>query len=313
MEKELHETQPASPPVATPDPVPSFPTKMHPLPSYKSKRLLLLIACLLALITTVYSFQYFAEQNKQKQEITIAPSPSKQAPTLSQVEDWKTYTNEKYNFSFKHPSHWKLESENKSIAPNTSATMLKSDDFILSDSKAPCCVVEGAKNGMVLTIYTEKNLDFSSYEKYKDFAENKATDRFFYNKVSTTNVSGLPATLKTEGEPYAGTQSEVYFFKEGNIYKMVFQSSKNQDTLFSQILSSFKFTQNIITRDKVEGLVRKKIDEEGLVKNYRVLIDGEDNFGWHVSVFDATKPNNEGLVGWYSVNRSTGEVKFLAP
>ena len=107
-EKQLHETQPASPITPAPEQRPSFPTKMHPLPSHLSTWLFLLLAGFLILLITVYTLQYFFQKNGQ-QSITATMQP--QLPSPTPTPDWKMHKDEKGLFTFSYPPDWQIEQQ----------------------------------------------------------------------------------------------------------------------------------------------------------------------------------------------------------
>ena len=67
-------------------------------------------------------------------------------------------------------------------------------------------------------------------------------DLSFPNKKELT-VGDVMAMLKTGGKPYKGLRAQSYLFYNGKIYQFVLTSSDNQDVLFDQILSTFRFLQ----------------------------------------------------------------------
>lgn len=100
MEKEIHETQPASPTPLKPEIAPAFPTPLHPLPLYKSKWLLILTISFLTIFVSAYSIQFFAERDqKEKQKLPIQLSQTS-APTQitlpSEVQTFPIYPDAKF-------------------------------------------------------------------------------------------------------------------------------------------------------------------------------------------------------------------------
>jgi len=238
------------------------PLQSTPPPSNQPSKTFLLILGAIVLMVISGVGGYYLGANRQSQSsqptaqypqtsptaaYTISPtttSASLVMPTTnpSITANWKTYTNTEHAFSLKHPNSWIVQSKNQFYTHITVA-QFQSLDFVLSDSKAPCCVVEGAEKGMLLEITAEGNPNFKSYEDLKYFKENLATDHLQYSSKEEIVVAGQKAMLKKFDKPFVGFMSISYFYMNGNIYQFTFKSSDNQDVIFNQILSTFKFTQ----------------------------------------------------------------------
>lgn len=95
------------PPITTaPTPVPPPAT-----PKPKNNSFIIILLSVLLLLATSLAF-FFALQTqklaKQLVQIQVQPSPTPTADSSrAESKDWKTYTDEKYGFSFAYPQNWK--------------------------------------------------------------------------------------------------------------------------------------------------------------------------------------------------------------
>ncbi len=186
----------------------------------------------------------------QNQVISQTPHPvSSVQPALisDEITNWKTYTGK--NYTFKYPETWVIK---QSIDVNREDDGL--DIYITSPDYVPDPNYEnpheggdivGVKKGFRLEIRTAKNPKLRTYEDWKEFHESTATKNWYgriFNKKEEISIKGIKAMFYTEGKPDGlGILSASFFVENGRIYDVALISSQNQDDLFRQILSTFRF------------------------------------------------------------------------
>ncbi len=136
------------------------------------------------------------------------------SPTPISTASWKTYTNTKYNYSYKYPDTWY-------------------DSFIVS---APCKTCGGVPNG--LAIITSDN---SAGLSAKQLLQKDMVDEPYAKFVATPSYfSGLDVAV-ADGFVGAGEPGlHVYIVKNSLVYQILFDGVDND--VQNQILSTFKFT-----------------------------------------------------------------------
>lgn len=228
------------------EPVIANPVVQSPTPNTKSNRLLFILIFILALILGTGG-TYLVLNSKTQKQIQPNPTPMVTAtPTPDPTANWKTYTNAKYGYSVSYPKDWIIQNENLAVDSVTTKTKLQSADFIIGEPTMGGHYIPGAESGALLEIVVSLNPNFKSYEDFKSFEETKST-KFPLNYFSSVDndavIGGIKATKKLGGKPYKGWQSYAYTFDNGTIYEVYLTSSNNQQVLFDQILSSFKFAK----------------------------------------------------------------------
>jgi|GEM_PF-2227550 len=136
-------------------------------------------------------------------------------------------------------------------------------------------------------------------------------------KVKGENIDNPESSFPQPGSPGGGNIGAHINTKSATYPGIAVFLKLNQglsEKEFDQILSTFKFTKaNEVAKDQVEGLVRKKVIELNLVKDFRIIIDDESDTTWFTSVIDNTKPDSNNLIGWFLVNKATGKVDQGTP
>ena len=136
---------------------------MKKLPvGFVSPIILLAVGLIVGIGVTFAYFQFKSKPTPQPQQPTVIQSTPTDLSSETQVlEDetanWKTYTNNKYNFTLKVPSNFNLENENNTLDTATEATTLRSVDF--NEDKESCrggCAPPVIK-GWQLTISVQRN------------------------------------------------------------------------------------------------------------------------------------------------------------
>ena len=182
---------------------------------------LIIILAILAMVglTSTGYFLWLNKQPASKPTQNPAPQKTDLPTTPDPTANWKTYTNQKYNFSFKYPSSWTISSQGKNDTYN-----------LLLGFSGP-----DIKNYEVISFAVKENLN--TQDEIKSL--NQLSDTFGSKVLKTENLSvgnnkGIVITYSTaEGN----TPEEAVIEHKGNIYLFIHSPNINLD----QILSTFKF------------------------------------------------------------------------
>jgi hypothetical protein len=252
----------------------------------------------------VLAYQKFSAP---KPVVTVSPTPT--ATTVPTV-DWKTYTNSKYGFSFKYPSTFIVQY--KYFNDDTPFVFLDSKSF-----NVPEVWVDGQVTPVQFSISSKSLSEYVDYYK-------KIIDPANYTQSDLTSpLKGyrFDGTFKLQG-----LDSEEYPLKGTKITGVVIQVPNSQkvleisydyvregvtDSIFDQILSTFKFTNQNITKNEAEKLVSDLPEIKNLLAKYpNYIIDAEgldQDSNWQVHVY-LIVDEHATTYGWYDVNKSTGEI-----
>lgn len=159
----------------------------------------------------LYQKLFFAEQTVQQY---ILPKPAQNiSPTPDPTANWKTYTDQENNFSFKYPSDWNTDSSYKSV--NSSIHFFKAGDKHLYTYMQ-------AKGNEQLIVSLQVNQSLDEIQK-----------RLNINDSSTT-VAGKKALRFATGV-------YVLLGPSNNKILSVYIPQYPSNGIFDQILSTFKF------------------------------------------------------------------------
>ena len=164
------------------------------------------------------------------------PSPSPTDETVyteeSRSADWKTYTNTKGKFSFKHPQVYSI---NEKINP------LASQDYVESYGTITISPSEKTLNGTIAITSAKTNKTLTqdnilgngpNLSYLKDFLKNKLIKNIVIGGIPGVMVKDIPVG------PGDSNASDTIVIK-GNIVYQIIVWGNNKD--FDQILSTFKF------------------------------------------------------------------------
>lgn len=234
MENEVQQNiTPVQPLIQTP--IPTQP------PTNWSKNLLFTVLGLIIVAGSVFvGIQIGKSQTPSQQPVVAQPTASPTQIAVNQtiqptanlttnpITDWKTYTNSKYNFSFKYPSDW--------ITKFVSVSGFDDQVWIAdSVSSMPTTLPGQIGNGARASI----TIQISS----KDISLNYSEKDFNQFESLSYNVGGLTGIRKTGISKEGLSRETIITVKMGNEYLniMPLDTETNKQHL-DQILSTFKFT-----------------------------------------------------------------------
>ncbi len=220
-----------TPPVSEPM-LPSIPPE---LPKTFPKWIIIGIILLLLAATSVFAYKYY--QLKQP-TFNPQPTPTPQttninpSPTPDPTANWKTYTNDEFKFSLRHPNSW----DTKMLGSDNSKTLIIApQDTIV---KLPN---EGFGGGSFLTL---------SVNFYKQPQSTPKTDESqLISQVSSITLDHKPAQRYTtqilQDLPgfSKGDVIDTVVIENNGLYLKIDFMKKEYKTIFDQILSTFKFTE----------------------------------------------------------------------
>ena len=175
---------------------------------------------------------------------TTIPSPT---PTTNPTTTWKTYTDPKYNFSFKYPSESQIQTQQGGQVYDFEVFISNlAKDIDHAGTNIRLWVIESTKSS-----YTDLAKSFHNHDsKWMDNPSQR------YSDMQNTNIVGTPAiTFNTSicpqqpGTVFYCEQTEYYFLNDGKVNYLIStthpidqkQQSLNKN-LVDQILSTFKFS-----------------------------------------------------------------------
>lgn len=238
-------------------PQPPFLPQPPPLPiPPKSSHLVLLIAGLTLFLGGLGGgfvvSQYLASPKPKIEpiaQIVDVPTPTPTSiPTPDETANWKTYTNTKYGFSFKYPMNF------DSTCCGISGPVLGKPEMIivLADPATGAQGTDMPFNG--LGIYIDSVVDFTSADgftsyiygqkaslikNYKDFMDKEPIN----GKSNTVMVAGVKGEA-LEGLAWWSNKIIYVPFPDNKKVIVIVRADASKDsfdTMFNQILSTFKF------------------------------------------------------------------------
>lgn len=176
-------------------------------------------------------------------------------PTPDPTADWKTYSYPDLpkNISIKIPSDWNT----KKSEGDYTIYKFYSADYKEGSSSSALIPIE---KGILLYIYLD------SFQTYDDFLESskKSDQEWNYQNKEELDLNGIKAFLSTGSltkKYFRSSRADIYY--QGFSYRIYLDSNveNNQDTLFKNILTTFKFTnasptpndnQTVCTQDAMQ-------------------------------------------------------------
>jgi hypothetical protein len=266
---------PANCPV--PPPCPVCPPKPKPTQVLLKVLLVLGMALVLALIILVGSGLRITKKESLldiwlASRKGISPTPEVLAtPTPDSTADWKTYTNQKYNYSFKYPAEAKLE-EGRGHEERLQETILT---FFGPNYQGPGEFTDGYG----ITFAVIKNPDNAAPDQLaqklftqsqKDIADKILEGDISKCKVEEVTRGGTTGARFTHciKAPGSGILNfSEWFVKNGITYQIyAVLQNPNYQADFNQILSTFKF-----------------LDQTSSTEGWKTYTEYVDAFGYNLS------------------------------
>lgn len=241
----MEQTNPLSNPTVPPQ-IPVNPPANQPVKTSSSSKPILIILFVVGLIALSSLGTYFIVKSQVKPQAPasssspVSSSSVQASPTPSVIDEtanWKTYTNTKYNYSFKYPQDWILQNKQLDIENG----MIDNIEFI--------------KNGQ------NRLLEFSAYQNSTSFGSTAKGYLQYYQNMANENTEG-PAMIVTSNNKKinnningfqlsiggADVTKKIVFDDNGklfvispNIMAMSPKEQSENEKTVDQILSTFKF------------------------------------------------------------------------
>lgn len=232
----------------------------------------LLISGVAALVLYLYYSLYVIQHRIVPGPNPVVPNNYFPSPIPDPTANWKTYTNDTFLFSIQYPSDWTVfEYENNKPPKGSWVTA-----FLAVFKPGPKAFEPGITGiDKTITVSVSKNdtglqvLDW--IKKYGDM-DGLLPDSYYqgttignYDAIKI-NFTPSPEIIKLlESKGYLGGQggsfnpyTSVYIKKDKLVFNIVADQIKEDEefnTLFDQILPTFKFTSETTTEKKVNGVV----------------------------------------------------------
>ncbi len=217
---------------------PETPAKSVPCCSPRAKILLLALGAIALVIITSLGTYYITLQSKAP---VSSPVPLVQAtPTpFNETANWKTYTNDRYGFSFKYPTSWGLKEYFNNLGVSDSM-IISGQDVKLKDgfmvNKIAVVIVKKGESTISDSVFVDscKSSGKNCIEKNIQIDGTPAIERDYFS----TTPSGINKTQKLRAITIKLNDLTIFITQERYV--------ENESVFlepFNQILSTFKFTE----------------------------------------------------------------------
>ena len=206
----------------------------------------------------IYYFVLSKQNSKQYSHPTTKTSLSP-STTPDPTADWKTHTNTKYGFSFKLPEQFTIDERDSQQPPQVYSAL------IYDNSKPKITIEGGSTNPYMYITVTE------SKDSVLEYLNIKPTGLTYENiKVGENQFTHVKET-----DRMANKVNDVNYIKKGNyIFSIANSHAPIDESIFNQILSTFKFTTQEQAVPTQSG--QEYIDFNG--KQIRVVRVGEGEY-----------------------------------
>jgi hypothetical protein len=205
----------------------------------KSKLVPILLIILIISVLVVGGFFVYKTYFSQNTIQPIGNSTSQPVSTPDPTADWQTYTNEKYGYSFKYPSDWKVEAENGEDPTTTFSPSFSSPCNFNNDGRCTNLTLALGgkyKEGQNLEYYFNINIQDIVSKRDIVVGGEKALEIKYHLAKEYVGHEGEPAI-----EIKAIHNKNVLTIQYGE-QQSTSLSELKYENIFDQILSTFKFT-----------------------------------------------------------------------
>lgn len=221
------------------------PQNVNPVPPPQHKNwikwvLIIVFVVLLASITTYFVLTFQSQKPPPPQIVQTTPSPT---PTPDPTANWKTYTNTKYGFTFKHPS---LDDTCCDVSPPS-----QNLELIASFGDKSTVLPQSDKPFNGFSVYVEPNPNKISFKMYLNNAKlqllqtlkNEIGPRPLQPPQESSILIGSRTGTMLSNYRWAVVDVFIPLLDNQRIVVIAKEGGENFTTLFDQILSTFKFTE----------------------------------------------------------------------
>jgi hypothetical protein len=311
MDTPLPSTEPTNPVGPTVVQIPT-PAKS---PSSKSKNWLVILLIFFVVILSLGTTMFFAYQNVQlKQQVaqitpTLSPTPT---ANLSEAEpkDWKSYTNPTWKYSFKYPPQWGVSSGGGDVVSlmSNAQDLAAMEKYQNSSDQGPFTYPSDDYGQITFSVY-KKGANTAAGMVTDQTDIRSFVQKMFnqtYSSITDITLGGNPAVAFVSDEmiekpglpphmqscppeqapcliPSGREIKQVWTKINGNLFYAVYsQGGSYKDvaalpTLFDQILSTFKFIENI-TPSPTQQSVPSKTLNYSVPSGWKTVQDSTGSF-----------------------------------
>jgi hypothetical protein len=220
-------------------PIPTQPPVAPELPKPKSKVIPFLIILLILVIFVVSGYwfyhNFFASRNIA--EVVTTPTP---VAIIDPTSNWKVFSDTKNGIEFKYPQDWYA----KQMAGWTLILFLDNKDFVIPEATEFMTPIQVS---ITETMNTNTNVKSYPYKTIEEAAKFSKTNLFGENVSETDNliIAGKKA-IQLAGTAGPGMLDGLYFKityiqLDNKVLTVSLNNIKNYETIYDQILSTFKF------------------------------------------------------------------------
>ncbi len=226
--------------------------------------IIIIVAVAVILFGSVFAYQYFAVKFQQNSEFFVSRPKTNQTqnsnteiagPALSEVERWKTYKNDKYNYSFRYPDTDKLDIIDYKYCPTCSSEELEliKDSTMFVDNVLPNAFHETLSievvDPKVISIRDESEVEKIYALNLRQFVESfrgnkEKNDNALVGDIIETQIDGRMAFQFIYSSRVFTEIKYVLIVLSNPMdnYKTIIKYPINNKG-FETILSTFKFTK----------------------------------------------------------------------
>jgi len=219
-------------------PIPEIPIIVEK-PKTNYTGLILIFFAFVLFLTGAY---YLGKQSTVTSEISVVPTkapigflPQTTAiPTVivDPTTSWKTYTNTKLSFTIKHPNDWKVTDNQDSVGMDSPQTIESRKQY---PTASPFDII-------IFTLTEDKLPNNTSKLSLDQWIKSSTAKE--YGLQNTASQITIDGNSGYKGEFCGEFCATEIFIKKNNVIYNIHLNSENIPEIYTQILSTFKFTEN---------------------------------------------------------------------